>query len=155
MKTLLTLLASSLALLCGCTTIAPSSPSTITAAQAQQITTDTQVAVSIADLVDPSLVPIFPVVGKVLPSAFANGPVNPAAFSAAVASIPGLTSKQIAEINGAGAALDLALTAYEIASGKTVAVYTDPNVETIVTAVAAGMNASASVISAQQAKLQR
>ena len=42
----------------------------------------------------------------------------------------------------AGAALDAALTTYEAFSGKTVALYTDPNVAAIVDAFAAGLVAA-------------
>jgi len=143
MKRLISLLAvaSLLPLLTSCTTIAPTNPGTVTPAQAAQITADTEAAAAIAIAFDPALATILPEVGKILPTAFANGPINPAAFTNAVATIHGLTPKQVQEIAAVGAVLDLGLTTYEGLSGKTVALYTDPNVATIVNAVASGLSA--------------
>jgi hypothetical protein len=83
-------------------------------------------------------------VGQILPTLAANGPITSTVYLAALSQIPGITPEEKQDLSLGAPILDSALQLYEAWSGKTVALYTDPNVQAIVDAFAATLVKAAS-----------
>lgn len=132
-------LGAALAMSFGCATTPSGAASTVTPAQAAVIQNDISAVAGLVLTKNPAYKPAVAALGATLPSLAANGPITPSTWAAAVAGIPGIPVQEQTDLVAAGVGLDLALTTYEAFSGKTVALYTDPNVAAIVNAFAAGL----------------
>jgi hypothetical protein len=77
-------------------------------------------------------------IAKTLPTLLQNGPINVGSVSAALATIPGLNAQEQQDLVYIQIGLPAALQLVNAITGKTVSLYTDPNVSAIINAFCAG-----------------
>ena len=131
----------------GCTT-APST-TTVSAKVTQicnQVPSDVQLVLVPVLQKNPSYAPLVLIVGNTLPGLLQNGSIDAAGVAAALQKIPGLTAAQRQDLVYIQVGLPAALQLYEAISGKTVALYTDPNVSAIVSAFCQGLVSAAKTV---------
>ena len=125
----------------GCSTVSPTTGATVSSST---VTLDVAAVLTPILANNPTYKPVVNALGLALPGLLANGPITPAAYTSALANIPGVTPQMQTDLGYLGAALNLALLSYENYSGKTVSLYTDPNVKAIVDGFAAALVAASS-----------
>ena len=126
--------------LVGCTTVAP----TVTVSdRVKQIVAQEpgDVALVLTPVLakNPKYIGDAKLLGTLLPALLASGPITPSSYTAAVATIPGITDQEKSDLAIAGAVLDAGLQLYGAYSNKTVILYTDPNVKALVDGFCAGI----------------
>lgn len=127
-----------------CTTTAPSTTiSTRVASIAAQMPGDISIVLTPVLLKNPKYAPDVMLVGKTLPALLANGQITPSSYAAAVSTIPNITAQEKTDLAYAGLVLDAGLQLYQGITGKTIVLYTDPNVKALVDAFSAGLVAAA------------
>jgi hypothetical protein len=131
----------------GCTTLSPTASAS---AKVTQVAADLPTAVSLAaGLVlthNPKYAPDVLLLGQTLPGLLANGPITPSSYTAALGTIPGITAQEQTDLGIAGPLLNAAVVVYEDWSGKTIVLYTDPNVKALVDAFAVGLVQAAKAV---------
>lgn len=142
-----TLLFISLLIACGANTACSTTPSTTPIADrvaqiAAQEPADIAAVLQPILKKNPKYAPDVLLLGQILPSLLANGPITPQSYTSAVASIPGISAQEQTDLSIGGLALTGVLGLYEALSGNTVALYTDANVAVIVNGFAAGLVAA-------------
>lgn len=127
--------------LCGCTTVAPTT--TTPSARLQQILAQTpgDVALVLTPILqnNPKYAPDVLLIGTTLPTLLLNGPINVGTVTAALSKIPNLTAQERTDLAYIEIGLPAAIQLGQAITGKTVALYTDPNVAAIVNAFCDGM----------------
>ena len=131
----------------GCTTV----PSTATitdkvTAICKQVPGDVELVLVPVLQHNPKYAPDVLLLGKTLPGLLQNGPIDAASIAGAVAQIPNLTAQERQDLVYIQVGLPAALQLYEAISGKSVVLYTDPNVSAIVTAFCQGLVGAAQAI---------
>lgn len=125
----------------GCSTVSPTTGATVSGST---VTLDVAAVLTPILNHNPAEKPVVLALGTALPGLLANGPITPDAYTKAVAGLPGVTPQIATDLSYAGGALDLALFSYQMYSGQTVVLYTDPNVKVIVDGFAAALVQAAS-----------
>lgn len=136
-----------LAFVAGCTTTP--STTTVSAKVAQiclQVPGDVQLVLVPVLNHNPKYAPDVLLLGNTLPSLLQNGPIDAASIAGAIAQIPNLTARERQDLVYVQVGLPAAMQLYQAISGKSVVLYTDPNVSAIVTAFCQGLVSAAKAI---------
>ena len=132
----------------GCTTTAPTTTTPTTRIQQIVAQEPGDVALIVTPILqhNPKYAPDVLVIGKTLPSLLANGPINVGTVTAALAQIPGLTDAERQDLQYVEIGLPAAVQLVQAITGKTVALYTDPNVAAVIDAFCAGLVQAATAV---------
>ena len=97
---------------------------------------------------NPKYAPDVALIGKTLPTLLQNGPISVGSVASALAGIPNLTPQEIQDLGYVSIGLPAVLQLVNAITGKTVALYTDPNVSAVVNAFCQGMVSAAAAVPA-------
>lgn len=81
-------------------------------------------------------------IGTTLPTLLQNGPVTTASITAALGQIPGLTAQERQDLAYVAVGLPLVMKEVSDITGMQLVLYTDPNVEAIVTALCGALKSA-------------